>query len=279
MARQNIFDLITQRTDIEREINHIIRLFEEEKTITAGYNYSRRQLTIREFLDVGPFAGWVGRGHSIDLDEFLELLEYDDLQNQALHSECAFTTLMEIVYNLWCVADDAREEFSSVEVGNNFFLLQRILVDCISQFNLRLVHDKKNAQYILIEDRPEVTAVAEIVDDALAFDVLWYNHRTLKGNLKEKKRILFSLGQNLEINRKQLQVINTQLTDAIFTILNNMGIRHNNPHNEEVLANLTQGELEEWYDELYQMMLLAKLELDNIERMNKYKTDLKPKLI
>ena len=37
------------------------------------------------------------------------------------------------------------------------------------------------------------------------------------------------------------------------------------------VANLTDEELESWYDETYQMLLLSILELDNIERSKKVK--------
>ena len=55
---------------------------------------------------------------------------------------------------------------------------------------------------------------------------------------------------------------------------NNMNIRHNNStegdkNYREVVAKMTQDELENWYDETYQLCLLAFLELDNVERTKK----------
>lgn len=53
-----------------------------------------------------------------------------------------------------------------------------------------------------------------------------------------------------------------------------MNIRHNNKEGKnasEYVANLTDEELESWYDKTYQMMLLSILELDNIERNKKVK--------
>lgn len=38
---------------------------------------------------------------------------------------------------------------------------------------------------------------------------------------------------------------------------------------KEIVAKMTQDELEGWYDETYQMCLLAFLELDNVERTKK----------
>lgn len=57
-------------------------------------------------------------------------------------------------------------------------------------------------------------------------------------------------------------------------MFNNMNIRHNNStegdkNYREVVAKMTQDELENWYDETYQLCLLAFLELDNVERTKK----------
>lgn len=57
-------------------------------------------------------------------------------------------------------------------------------------------------------------------------------------------------------------------------MFNNMNIRHNNctegdKNYREVVAKMSQDELEKWYDETYQLCLLAFLELDNVERTKK----------
>ena len=67
-------------------------------------------------------------------------------------------------------------------------------------------------------------------------------------------------------------------------MLNNLNIRHNNRSKKdkskykEYVANMSKTRLEKWYDELYQMMLLAFLLLDNIERKKKV-SELKSKII
>ena len=125
---------------------------------------------------------------------------------------------------------------------------------------------------LVIEDKPEVTATAEIVPETLALDIIRYNHRLLKGNINAKKSILLKLASELEPRRKELQELDKDLTSNIFFMLNNMNIRHNNQNINEpskykkYVAEIDNQHLEDWYDELYQMMLLALLLLDNIER-------------
>lgn len=94
---------------------------------------------------------------------------------------------------------------------------------------------------------------------------------------RKKKNILIALGTELEPKRKQLQTVDKKLSDNIFFMLNNMHIRHNNSNKndltkyKEYVAKMSEEELEEWYDELYQMILLAFLMIDNVERMEKIK--------
>lgn len=62
-------------------------------------------------------------------------------------------------------------------------------------------------------------------------------------------------------------------SDAGF-LLNSLNIRHNNLEGKnaiEYLKTMSSAELEEWYDETYQVLLLALLEQDNIERRKRVK--------
>ena len=48
--------------------------------------------------------------------------------------------------------------------------------------------------------------------------------------------------------------------------VNKLNIKHNN---KKEIENLSDEQLEEWYDELYQLLLFCVLIKDNIERKNK----------
>lgn len=128
----------------------------------------------------------------------------------------------------------------------------------------------------------ETIAVSEIIDPSLSYKVIEYNHHTLQGNIEGKKSILLLLGDKLEAQRAKLKQINNTLEDSIFTLLNNLNLRHNNidPESKEYnsfVATMPKKEIESWYDETYQLCLLAFLEIDSIERKQKVKA-LKQKL-
>ena len=109
-----------------------------------------------------------------------------------------------------------------------------------------------------------------------------YNHHKLKGDISAKKNILIQLGNLLEADKKVLKQINNDLETQIFYLLNTLNLRHNNiepgtKNYKQVVATMSQDDLEKWYDELYQLCLLAILELDNVERKRRV-NELKQKI-
>ena len=149
-----------------------------------------------------------------------------------------------------------------------------MLSDYLKEYNQKAWYNEEKEQVIIVEDKPEVTAVAEIVEAENALSIIRYNHHALKGDIKAKKHILVEIGKKLEPERNRLHTINSSLEDKIFFMLNNMDLRHNNRYEGDrnykaVVAQMADEELETWYDELYQMMLLAFLELDQSDRSEK----------
>ena len=123
-----------------------------------------------------------------------------------------------------------------------------------------------NGDMIICEKNPAASAVAEIVPQDLVNCVIEYNHHLLKGNLQRKKEILQALGARLEPERSRLKKFGKQVEDDLFFLLNNLNIRHNNA---QKVAALGKTGLESWYDETYQLALLAELLLGNEARHGK----------
>lgn len=119
--------------------------------------------------------------------------------------------------------------------------------------------------YVIVENNSAAFSAAELTKDELAAQkVIQYNHFKVRGNCPEKKSILKMLADDIEPDRKKLTSINSTLSNQLFEMLNRF-VRHNNSDNEYI-SSLPDEELEGWYDDIYQMWLLAKLELDNLER-------------
>lgn len=278
--RKSIFDIASASINISNEVDRIVSMSVEEKSTY----YPPYDLTLFEFVDQRCFRDWSYRGHFVNVKDFLEAVNYNEIIKSAKNGDTeAFMILIELTYNLWSLAYyDIIDKDSLSKWNNNFFHLRDVMLDNLEKYNHKAYIDDE--RILIIEDKPEVTAVAEIIEQDLAIDIIRYNHRSMQGEIELKKKILISLGSELEPKRKKLQVLNKQLSEDIFFMLNNMNLRHNNRSKKdmgkykEYVAKMTKARLEKWYDELYQMMLLAFLLLDNVDRTENVK-ELKEKII
>lgn len=278
--RKSIFDIASASINISNEVDRIVSMSVEEKSTY----YPPYDLTLFEFVDQRCFRDWSYRGHFVNVKDFLEAVNYNEIIKSAKNGDTeAFMILIELTYNLWSLAyHDIIDKNSSSKWNNNFFHLRDVMLDNLEKYNHKAYIDDE--RILIIEDKPEVTAVAEIIEQDLAIDIIRYNHRSMQGEIELKKKILISLGSELEPKRKELQVLNKQLSEDIFFMLNNMNLRHNNRSKKDIgkykeyVAKMTKARLEKWYDELYQMMLLAFLLLDNVDRTENVK-ELKEKII
>ena len=278
--RNNIFELMAQNNTVEADVQRIIILFEDRSILENNtYGYSLKY-SIKHLF----FQRWPHRGHCITLDDFLDLVRYKTIKQNALHNiepENNLLTLIELIYNFWWFTDEIITMNPDVYTRyKDFTLLKTIMDDLLSQFNHTTHYIEKEKKLLVIEDKSEVTAVAEIIKDDLVTPVIKYNHRSLKGDLSTKRSILSSMAFELEPKRQKIKDFNSKLEDNLFYIANNLNIRHNNVNDghgkyKEFVANMDKETLEEWYDELYQMMLLAFLSIDDIENRRQKVNQLK----
>lgn len=281
--RRNIFDIASQNTTMASEVGRLITMATKEDTICVN-TYGDK--TLFEYFDEYCFEDWMQRGHFVDLDDFLKCIGFDNLKRSATENVEEFLTLIELIYNVWVLVNVDVANYDKIgyklEWEGNYYHLKKVMDDILGQYNYTAYVDKKNEKVLVIENTPGVTAVAEIVEPSLALEVIKYNHYALKGEIELKKSILLKMAQQLEPQRKSLHAIDSKLEDNIFFMFNNLDLRHNNrsandKSYKEYVAKMKKRDLEKWYDELYQMVLLAFLLLDNVDRTEKVK-ELKGKI-
>lgn len=112
---------------------------------------------------------------------------------------------------------------------------------------------------------------SELIPDSVSYKIISYNHHSMKSNLDAKKDTILKLADLLEPKRTQLKNMNKEFESDLFFLLNNCNIRHNNiepnaSNYKKRIADLLEDELENWYDEIFQMCLLAFMQLDHQER-------------
>ncbi len=275
MDRASIFQRVADNYSLEREADRICHLFEYEKLLCyCGIDY-----TIKDYVDQYCFARWKNRGHCIDLNDYLEAVEYDQLLEDAEWEDIgAYLTLIELIMNMWKMVEQELDKADpQLHYYQNFNHLCNIMLEELSHFNHKAEYDPDREQVLVVEDSPEVTAVAEMVEPNLALDIIRYNHRSNEGNIAGKKAILLAMGSELEPQRETLKTANRKLESGIFYMLNNLDLRHNNrsegdKNYKEPVAKMEKETLEGWYDELYHMILFAFLTLEEIEREKKVET-------
>ena len=136
----------------------------------------------------------------------------------------------------------------------------------------------KEEKVLLVPKKPEATAVAEISSENTALAILMYNHSSLKGDVEEKRKLLYQISLEYETLLKNPIEGYNDFFNKTNQLLNNLHIRHDNKTkdgNKNLIIEIDDNELENWYDELYQLLLFCVLIHDNLERKNRVANFLK----
>lgn len=142
---------------------------------------------------------------------------------------------------------------------NSILHLQKMIIACMDDLKQMLA--KRGELYIFVPKDPVVISVAEIVEKDMAVSILEYHHHSLKGDLAKKKAILKLMADDIEGDRQKLRNINRTLETQLFQLLNKF-VRHDQAQTPYI-GTMNPLEIEECYDDIYQMWLLARLEIDH----------------
>ena len=180
--------------------------------------------------------------------------------------------LMEYFYNMLMGYMSLRDiPYSDIDEQ---FLMQHILKVCEAIGYKQVSEDGFT---VFVEKDVVATAVAEsdLIPDDLSYKLITYDHHSMRGNLEKKKAIIVRLASILEGKQAKLNQVSPTLKKDLFYIFNNFNIRHNNCDNQSkdykpAIADMDKNKLEKWYDETYQMCLLAFMELEQADRKTKF---------
>lgn len=177
--------------------------------------------------------------------------------------------LMEYFYNMLMGYMGSQNMFFYSGI-NTQFLMQHILSVCDAIGYKQVTED---GFAVFVEKNAVATAVAEsgLIPDDLSYKLITYDHHSMRGNIREKKAIILQLAGIIEGQRKKIHQTNPSLEDDLFFAFNNFNLRHNNcdPVSKKfkpTIAAMDKKELEKWYDETYQMCLLALMEIEQADR-------------
>jgi len=269
------------KVDIPQEYYRLYALFDYKKyKVAASTDMTLREYCAQNFLHL-PF-----RGTCITLDDFDETnnIHFEKYPSEVnldyLVSFCEYSYNL-VIHNLGGWYGYGMIQTFDMTPPINFYLSQvNAVIDKVGYL--------KNAKDGITDFVPKdqvTVSVSEILDPSLSYKVLEYNHHSMKGKLERKKETLITLANKLEAEQTRIRQINSSLESDLFFLLNNLNIRHNNVDQKSknyihFIADMPSDEIEKWYDDTYQLCLLAFLELDNTERkirIKKLKEDIEKK--
>ena len=259
MSRKNLYEVLLEVDfDVATEYRNLIRYFREDEEIYFDREYHSleyiidntyfQNLNMKEnFKNISTMMHGLGLPYnSSNINKLLLLCEF--LRN-ILNKEIIpydYESLMRDQTNI--IYEDIenileKTNYKFVEVYENKFVIEPINMICESN---------------------------EVMGSIFAENNLNKNVLNLKDNIENKKRNLKRLINLLEVKKERLLKIDSSLYNSIskLVLILNIKEREDNPYSEYKI-NFSEKERIYWYDELYQMILLTFLELNNIGRSDK----------
>lgn len=263
--------LLDADVDIKREYDRLYSSFYIKKNQDSFGNVG----TLNDFCGMA-FINMPFRGTCLTLDDFDEFYGFHFEKVASNFDIDYLITFCEYTYNLIL--------YTNVETGFMFMSPKQLYIQQVMKVIdiIGYMETQKNGNTIFVPKSETAIEVARNVSGNLSYKVIEYHHHSLKGNLEEKKKILLMFYEELEGEEKVLEQIHKSLKSNLFFAFNNLNLRHNNcdvesKHYKEYIADMDKQDLETWYDETYQLCLLAFLELNNVERTKKF-DELKKKI-
>lgn len=271
--RKNFAQILKDaKIDIKKEYEKLYQLFfcEELKSQTEKYG------SVYNLLE-HYFTNFYFRGTCLSLQEFDELNGFSFEKEPPDFNIEILVTLMEYIYNLSSAYQGMQfnMQWGYVNSFNLLFLLDQVRRVCES---IGYMETQDNGFTVFVEKSPEAIAVAEseLLPKDFSYKVLSYNHYSMKGDIAAKKQTLLQFAFLIEGKKRQLHNANPSLENDLSYLFNNLNIRHNNSDAsgkgtyKKIVAEMSKSELEKWYDETYQMCLLAILEIEQAKRKKEF---------
>lgn len=252
---QKLYSMLYDRS-IQVSNTKRISAYDELSDYFLGFHFRGTCLSIEEFNDINGFH-FEKEPEVFSIDNLILLCEY--IENMLIGYQSA-----------QYASGVGYLPMPQPAINVQFYLMQIAqVIEKIGYMSLN-----QNGFVIYVEKSPAAISVAESeqIPMETSYKMISYNHHSMKGNLQEKKNTILELAKLLEAKRDQLAKVDSGFCSDIFYLFNNLNIRHNNIDPsikgkfKQAVANMPSEELEYWYDEIYQMCLLAFLRLEQVER-------------
>ena len=265
----NMFEILNTKYDTLKEVNKIAYLYNNIIIKEVGYSFNN-EYSVEKLFETKVLPHWKQRRSYLTCQEIKNDLEIattslGEIPNNIIILLEYYENIMFFIY-----AKIFRND--SFIFPNDFTLMFQNLDILIENLNYEIKLFGEEEKIILLPKKPEATAVAEISSEETALAILMYNHHSMKGNITGKRKLLYQISLEFETLLKQPHKNYNDFFEKTNALLNNLHIRHNNlseQNNKNSVIDINNTELENWYDELYQLLLFCVLIKDNLDRKNK----------
>ena len=248
-----------------------IHMLFESTILTYGF----KEYTIENFVDKHYFSDWKGNENCRDTDEMRHGINIDGILGNADPTKNEVLIFLQYTVN---IAELFRRKYNEEKAPGFQFNLRTytLLMSKIRDLLIRLGYElkyipSKEVLYLIRTDAATDAAI-ESSEEQVRDMIIEYSSYAVSCDLSRKKIILDSLGKIVEEYDDNQQGDNIELFGSIEFMLRNFSIRRDNTegaNRNDFVAGLTETELLDWYDEIYQLLLLRILKHNNIARMEK----------
>ncbi len=248
-----------------------IHMLFESTILTYGF----KEYTIENFVDKHYFSDWKGNENCRDTDEMRHGINIDGILGNADPSKNEVLIFLQYTVN---IAELFRRRYNEEKIPGFQFNLRTytLLMSKVRDLLIRLGYElkfipSKEVLYLISTDAATDAAI-ESSEEQVRDMIIEYSSYAVSCDLSRKKTILDSLGTIVEEYDDNQQGDNIELFGSIEFMLRNFNIRRDNTegaNRNDFVAGLTESELSDWYDEIYQLLLLRILKHNNIARMEK----------
>lgn len=268
MVRKNIFEILDDIYDIKIEINKIDFLFKEALLIVQNQlNFQQQKGNVEAVIEDKLFFVWKQRGSCLNCEEMRRKLGI----NITKYGLDDIIIRLEYYLNIINLAN-TKLRYPNFQKTQQFIILEDNIKILLDHLNYECLNIPEEEKVLLVPKNAAATSVAEISSKDTALAILMYNHASLKGDLSQKRNLLLKIYLEYETLLKKGITGFSEYFDKTRGLINKLNIKHNNKKEIESLDN---EQLEEWYDELYQLLLFCVLIKDNKERKDKAEEFLK----
>lgn len=262
----NMFEILNTKYYTLKEVNKIAYLYNNIIIKEIGYSFNN-EYSVEKLFETKVLPHWKQRRSYLTCQEIKNDLEIATTSLGEIPNNIII--LLEYYENIMFFIYAKIFRNASFIFPNDFTLMFQNLNILIENLNYEIKLFEEEEKIILLPKKPEATAVAEISSEETALAILMYNHYSMKGDIEGKRTILYKIAHEYEtLLKKPIEGYNDFFVKTN-ALLNNLHIRHDNKTkegNKNNIINIGDKELENLYDEVYQLLLFCVLIRENLDR-------------